>query len=226
MTGRVYYKPEHCRFWSNLQFDRNIVSGTGAWFGVYSTSLHDSTHYMIQPITWTYTDSLSIRTNSFRWWNHYLGTQSTKEFRCIGRMRGYQLSRSNNGCQVDGLVRPEHDDVIKWKHFPRYWPFVRGIHRSPVNSPHKGQWRGALMFTLIWARIHCWVNTREAGDLRRYPAHCDVRVMGRVPLYLFWVTLTLLESHECALRTVVILMPRCWSTKPSTPAVLINYVLY
>ena len=42
-----------------------------------------------------------------------------------------------------------HDDVIKWKHFSRYWPFVRGIHRSPVNSPHKGQWRGALMFSLI-----------------------------------------------------------------------------
>ena len=39
-----------------------------------------------------------------------------------------------------------HDNVIKWKHFPRYWPFVRGIHRSKVNSPHKGQWRGALMF--------------------------------------------------------------------------------
>ena len=32
-----------------------------------------------------------------------------------------------------------HDDVIKWKHFPRYWPFVRGIRRSPVNSQHKGQ---------------------------------------------------------------------------------------
>ena len=32
-----------------------------------------------------------------------------------------------------------HDDVIKWKHFPRNWPFVRGIDRSPVNSPHKGQ---------------------------------------------------------------------------------------
>ena len=42
-----------------------------------------------------------------------------------------------------------HDDVIKWKHFPRYWPFVRGIHRPPVNSPHKGQWRRALMFSLI-----------------------------------------------------------------------------
>ena len=42
-------------------------------------------------------------------------------------------------------------DVIKWKHFPRYWPFVRGIHRSPVNSPLKGQWRGGLMFSLICA---------------------------------------------------------------------------
>ena len=27
-----------------------------------------------------------------------------------------------------------HDDVIKWKHLPRYWPVVRGIHRSPVNG--------------------------------------------------------------------------------------------
>ena len=34
-----------------------------------------------------------------------------------------------------------HDDVIKWKHFPCYWLFMRGIHRSPVYSPHKGQWR-------------------------------------------------------------------------------------
>ena len=49
-----------------------------------------------------------------------------------------------------------HDDVIKWKHFPRYWPFVRGIHRSPVNSPHKGQWRGALIFSLICVWINVW----------------------------------------------------------------------
>ena len=72
-----------------------------------------------------------------------------------------------------------HDDVIKWKHFPRYWPFVRGIHRSPVNSPHKGQWRGALMYSLICVWINGWVNNREADDLRRYRAHYDVTVMGR-----------------------------------------------
>ena len=72
---------------------------------------------------------------------------------------------------------PNHDDVFKWKHFPRYWPFVRGIHRSPVNSPHKGQWRGALMFSLICVWINGWVNNRGAGDLRRNQAHFDVVVM-------------------------------------------------
>ena len=66
---------------------------------------------------------------------------------------------------------------MKWKHFPRYWPFVRGIHRWPVNSPHKGQWRGALMFSLICAWANGWVNHRDAGDLRRHRAHYDVTVM-------------------------------------------------
>ena len=70
-----------------------------------------------------------------------------------------------------------YDYVIKWKHFPRYWPFKRGIHRSPVNSPHKGQWRGALMFSLICVWTNGWVNNREAGDLRRYRADYDVIVM-------------------------------------------------
>ena len=70
-----------------------------------------------------------------------------------------------------------HDDVIKWKIFPRNWPFLRGIHRSPVNSPHKGQWHGALMFSLICVWINDWVNNREAGDLRCYRAHYDVIVM-------------------------------------------------
>ena len=71
----------------------------------------------------------------------------------------------------------KHDDVIKWKHFPRYWPFVRGIHRSLVNPLHKGQWRGALMFSIICAWINRWVYNRAAGDLRRHRAHYDVIVM-------------------------------------------------
>ena len=76
-----------------------------------------------------------------------------------------------------GITSLPHDDVIKWKHFPRNWPFVRGIHWSPVNSSHKGQWRRALMFSLICVWINDWVNNRETGDLRRYRAHYDVIVM-------------------------------------------------
>ena len=78
-----------------------------------------------------------------------------------------------------------HDDFIKWKHFPRY--FVRRIHRSPVNSPHKGQWRGAMIFSLIWAWINGWVNKHEAGDEIRHRVHYDVTVMsvmGWVPISL------------------------------------------
>ena len=51
--------------------------------------------------------------------------------------------------------------------------------KSPVNSPHKRQWRGTWMFSLICARINCWVNNREAGDLRRLRAHYDVIVMEK-----------------------------------------------
>ena len=72
----------------------------------------------------------------------------------------------------------QDDDVTKRKHFPRYWPFLRGIHWSPVNSPHKGQWRGALMLSFICARINGWASNREASDLRRNRAHYDVIVMG------------------------------------------------
>ena len=87
-----------------------------------------------------------------------------------------------------------HDDVIK--HFPCYWPFVRGIHRSPVNSPHKGQWRGALMFSLICTRIKGWVNNGEAGDLRRHRAHYDVTVMSAETWNTHWGEVEILHHRR------------------------------
>ena len=75
------------------------------------------------------------------------------------------------------VIQTLNDDVIKWKHFPCHWPFVRGIHWSPVNSPHIGQWRRTLVFCLTCAWINGWVNNREAGDLRRHRDHYDVTVM-------------------------------------------------
>ena len=71
-----------------------------------------------------------------------------------------------------------HDDVIKWKHFPRNCPFVWKIQWSPVNSPYKGRWCGTLMFSLIFAWTNSWINNRDAGDLRRRCAHYDVTAMA------------------------------------------------
>ena len=79
-----------------------------------------------------------------------------------------------------------HDDVIKWKHFSRHWPFVRGIHRSPVNSPHKGQWCGALIFffdlhlnkRLSKQSWGWWIETPSSWH------HC--KVLDQLgPMYLF-----------------------------------------
>ena len=77
-----------------------------------------------------------------------------------------------------------HDDVIKWKHFPR----------SPVNSPHKGQWRGALIFTSICIRINGWVNNCDAGELSRNRAHYDVIVMNAE--FKRWITRVRLAFRE------------------------------
>ena len=84
--------------------------------------------------------------------------------------------------------------------FSALLPFVREIHRSPLNSPHKGQWRGALMFSLICIWINGWVNNREAGDLRSNRAHYNIIVMNKgtmvIPRFPPW--------HACA-----ILLPKC-----------------
>ena len=117
-----------------------------------------------------------------------------------------------------------HDDVIKLKHFPRYWQFVRRIHRSPVNSPHKGHWRGALMFSLICAWINVWVNNGEAGYSRRHGAHYDVTLMPCDPLsstvhhdsphYLkscpFWVSKYKFIPKTCLMIRFASMQKRVW----------------
>ena len=153
---------------------------------------------------WPVSDSSQQRIDrEIHWWRHndIMLWESKWEFKSVGQYywRYLNLANVQNSCfQVEtwrwemcirhtqwkfGTIDiatdqtstewHNHDDVIKWKHFPRYWPFVRGIHRSS----HKGQWRGALVFTLICVWINGCVNNREAGDLRRYCAHYGVTVM-------------------------------------------------
>ena len=88
-------------------------------------------------------------------------------------------SSDHQGCLLLTAVKSaSHDDVIKWKHFPHYWPFVRGVHRSLLDYPHKGHWRRALMlFCLMCTWTNSWANSRDAGYLRHHYAHCDIIVM-------------------------------------------------
>ena len=81
-----------------------------------------------------------------------------------------------------------HDNVIKWKHFPRYWPFVWRIHRFRWIPRTKDQWRGAS----ICDRINFWVNNREADNLRRTHAHYDVTV-----IWTFCCCCLFYTTHSC-----------------------------
>ena len=91
----------------------------------------------------------------------------------------------------DLVTGSSHDDVIKRKHFPSYRPFVRGIQRSPINSPHKGQWRGALIFSLI-----CALNKRLSKQLwgwwfktpsRSLWCHCNAKTVHNLTALLYGV---------------------------------------
>ena len=109
VIGRVYFTLKCFEFSSNFEFDRNMLSGTGAWSSVWFASMMTSSNGNI--------------------------------FRVTGHLCGE-------------FTRP------RW-------------------IPHTSQWRGALLFSLIYARTNGWVNTGEAGDLRRNHAHHDVIVMRR-----------------------------------------------
>ena len=96
----------------------------------------------------------------------------------------------------------QYDYVIKWKHFPRHWPFARGVHRPPMNSPCKGQWRGALMCSLICAWINGCVNNREASDMTRHRAHYDVTLMKthktkQSRVHILWDILYMSHVYSC-----------------------------
>ena len=91
--------------------------------------------------------------------------------------------------KIENEHRSSTDMLLAWwRHqmetFSRYWPSVLVIHRSPVNSPHKGQWRGALVFSSICAWTNGWVNNQDAGDLRRHRVHYDLSVMGNLSLHI------------------------------------------
>ena len=106
--------------------------------------------------------------------------------------------------------------MIKLEYFPRHWPFVRGIHWSPANSPHKGQWRGALVFPLICTWKTGTLNSRVAGDLRLHRSHYNVTVMN-ADFYVFSMNQVLNKPVVLPLISEdITLMRRHWNGYPET----------
>ena len=110
-----------------------------------------------------------------------------------------------------------HDDVIKWKHFPRNWPLC-GEFTGPGEFPSQRPVTRSLMFTLICVWINGCVNNLEAGDLRRYCTHYGVTVMVNTNFDLgnAWVTAVL---YSIITYIYVITAPDCIS-------ILIQYALH
>ena len=88
---------------------------------------------------------------------------------------------SNKNAPINKYQPFSYHPLSWWRHqmetFSALLAICAGNSPVPGEFPHKGQWRGALMFSLICVWINGWVNNRKAGDLRRYRAHYDVIVM-------------------------------------------------
>ena len=115
--------------------------------------------YLLSGLQWSRTQNgyLAVRAHAFPWFRASL-CYSGKDLK-IWDIHWHFPSSNGNISRVTG-------------------PLCAGIHRSPVNSPHKGQRRGALMFSLFCAWTNSWVNNRDAGDLKRHRPHYDVPLMS------------------------------------------------
>ena len=91
--------------------------------------------------------------------------------------------------------------LVTGNHLPWYWSSLLGKFLSPLDSPNKGQWRGALVFSLICAWINGRAYNRDADDLRCYRAHYDVTVMAgncrdKLGYSYFSIKVTFRDIHE------------------------------
>ena len=82
------------------------------------------------------------------WWNSMTFRITTPQN--LGQMRAFTYTFKQQ-CVKTSTVLSTFFFIMMTSNFPRYWLFVRGIHRSPVNSPHKGQWRGAVHWCFLWS---------------------------------------------------------------------------
>ena len=143
----------------------NFFTGsyTGSWIYQKDTHEHFRHFELIDALAQILTEiyKFQILTNFVTWWRHRCGHECVKHNLHSWTSPTMYLQNIVCVAPVLHMIKIQTNKNTGWKHyhlanagnkhFPRYWPFVWGIHRSPVNSPHKGQWRRALIFSFICA---------------------------------------------------------------------------
>ena len=86
-----------------------------------------------------------FKTAQFSWYRYILENVQEYSMGVTNILVRYGSKTKRYKYAWDGLLIYSyiHGDVIKWKQFPRHWPFVSEIHRSSVDFHHKCQWRAA-----------------------------------------------------------------------------------
>ena len=179
--------------WSIINTSRNIFVLLVLWFGVFSLLLHapwDETKihknqnkifigsFRLKLSGWhpPHADSTcGCRKNSS--WT-YRPKPSQLPLVATGTEAAYQICLTTFAGNHLSIAGSRSGPC--WCHqietFSALLALCEGIYRSSMDSPHKGQWRGALMFCFICARTNGWANNRDAGDLRHY----DIIVMATI----------------------------------------------
>ena len=73
-------------------------------------------------------------------------------------------------------LMPIHYGLIKWRHFPHYWPFwgeSTGHRWIPLTKTSDAE---LWCFNFICAWTNGWGNNLDAGDLKRYHTHYECKV--------------------------------------------------
>ena len=121
---------------------KNVSHQCAGWYA------HNSNNLAKTWTLWALLDRCEVAVTNENWeswrrWNDFGFCESNVSYSGCRLHHNMLSDRSRQWCY-------DHDDVIKWKHSPPYWLLVWGIHRSPMNSSRKGQWRGALIFS-VWS---------------------------------------------------------------------------
>ena len=129
-------------------FNVNVIDTSDDIYGMTPTGVSDCRKFKWSPSSEVWDSNTMISVSAI----YFQNLCAIKISSGLSSEYETDMKRRESSCRH---VWEDHDDGSKWKHFPRYWPFVQG---PPVNSPQKGQWHGALIYSLICVWINGWVN--------------------------------------------------------------------